>query len=392
MMDNSCVVNKQSVTKSIALKRAQKGTRKYYKERLFQKAVNAPKTKVGKLSDLNNVEYKVVSDVELAGDINVSLSRTELIQVCKESSLTGRSGNGFEVSRKIERLHKNNGILIINAVECDPGLVTDSWLYRNKKYYIEQGAKLLKETLGLDNVILATKEPLQDICGVQQIKVIDRFPMGYEKYLIKYVLGIEIPNDELPQDKGIIVMNLQTVIALAELKQNKMAGQYKYITVHNIYTAETKVVRVHIGDRVDMVAADCFFQNEIKNYHIYAGSGAFNCHKSSEGEIITDTTGYIAIGEMPSYEEAGKCMGCGICTRNCPAGVIVHKLIKYVDKNGINNVNKSNQFNASACIGCGACTYGCRAGKDVRKVVKWVKINLEGESDGNKDNQGPNYF
>lgn len=375
-MENSCVVNKQSVTKNKALKRAQKGTRKYYRERLFQKAVNAPKVQIGKLSDLNNVGYKVISDVELADDIKVGLSRTELIQLCKESSLTGRSGNGFEVLRKIEMLYKNDGILIINAVECDPGLVTDSWLYRNKKYYIEQGAKLLKEALCLDHVILATKEPLQDIYGVQQIKVIDRFPMGYEKYLIKHILGIEISNDELPQDKGIIVMNLQTVIAIAELTQNKMAGQYKYITVHNICTAETKVVRVHIGDRVDMVAANCFFQNEIKNYHIYAGSGAFNCRKSTEGDIVTDTTGYIAIGEMPSYEEAKKCKGCGVCTRNCPAGVIVHKIIKYVDENGMNDVNKSNQFNASACIECGACTYGCRAGKDVRKVVKWVKESI----------------
>ena len=134
MMENSCVVNKKSVTKNKSLKRAQKGTRKYYQERLFPKAVNVPKPRIGKLSDLNNVGYKVFSDVELADDIKESLSRDELIQLCKESSLTGRSGNGFEVSRKIEMFQKDNGILIINAVECDPGLVTDSWLYRNKKY------------------------------------------------------------------------------------------------------------------------------------------------------------------------------------------------------------------------------------------------------------------
>lgn len=372
-MENSCIVNKQSVAKNKALKRTQKGTRKYYQERLFQKSVNDLKVRIGKLADLNNVGYKVISDVELAGNINVCLSRDELIQLCKESSLTGRSGNGFEVARKIEMLHKNSGILIINAVECDPGLVTDSWLYKNKKFYIEQGAKLLKEALCLDNVILATKEPLRDICGVQQIKVIDRFPMGYEKYLIKHILGVEISYNELPQEKGIIVMNLQTVIAIAELTQNKMAGQYKYITVHNLYTAETKVARVHIGDRVDMVLAKCFFQNEMEKSHIYAGSGAFNCHQSMEGDIITDTTGYIAIGEMPSYDKTEKCKGCGKCTRNCSAGVIVHKLIKCVDENKVNAIKKNNQFNASACIGCGACTYGCRAGKDVRKVIKWVK-------------------
>lgn len=158
--------------------------------------------------------------------------------------------------------------------------------------------------------------------------------MGYEKYLIKHILGIDISNNELPQDKGIIVMNLQTVIAIAELTQNKMAGRYKYITVHNIYTAKTKVVHVHIGDRVDMVAANCFFKDNINKHTIYTGGGALNCHKSDEGELISNTTNYIAIGEMPSYKYAGKCKGCG------------------------------------------ACTYGCRAGKDVRKMIKWVKESI----------------
>ena len=72
-MENSCVVNKKSVTKNKSLKRAQKGTRKYYQERLFPKAVNVPKPRIGKLSDLNNVGYKVFSDVELADDIKESL-------------------------------------------------------------------------------------------------------------------------------------------------------------------------------------------------------------------------------------------------------------------------------------------------------------------------------
>ena len=90
-----------------------------------------------------------------------------------------------------------------------------------------------------------------------------------------------------------------------------------------------------LGDRVNMVAANCFFQNEMEKSHIYAGSGAFNCHQSMEGDIITDTTGYIAIGEMPSYDKTEKCKGCGKCTRNCSAGVIVHKLIKCVDENKV---------------------------------------------------------
>lgn len=36
-------------------------------------------------------------------------------------------------------------------------------------------------------------------------------------------------------------MNIQIVIAIEELTQNVMAGQYKYIAVANLFTAEAKV-------------------------------------------------------------------------------------------------------------------------------------------------------
>lgn len=376
-MEIKCVVNKRSVSENNALKTAQKKARKYYQEKLFMKAPNATKLKIRKLADLEQVDYKTISNIELLEKKkDAQLSKEELIELCRQGRLTGRSGNGFEVSKKLEAFHKDSGTLIINAVECDPGLVTDSWLYRNKQSFIQQGAMIIKNALCLDKVILATKEPLQTIDGIQQVKVIDRFPMGYENYLIQYVIGIKSAKNELPQDKGILVMNLQTVIAIAELTQNVMAGQYKYITVANLFTAEARVVRVHIGDSVQEVIESCFSQNARNTDRLYAGGGALNCHKVTEDEQIKDTTGYIAIGEMPDYEKAGKCKGCGACTKNCPAGVAVHKIVQYTNKNGMNTASNCKEFHAAACIGCGACTYGCMAGKDVREVVKWAKTKL----------------
>ena len=372
-----CVVNKYSVRKNNALKLAQKKARKYYQEKLFMKAPNATRSIIRKLADLEQVDYRAFSDIELSeGKKEVQLSKEELIELCRESGLTGRSGNGFSVSRKLEAFNKDSGILIINAVECDPGLVTDSWLYRNKQSLIQQGAMIIKNALCLDKVILATKEPLQAIDAIQQVKVIDRFPMGYENYLIQYVLGITIADNELPQDKGILVMNLQTVIAIAELTQNVMAGQYKYITVADLFTAKAKVARVRIGDCVQEIIESCFPESVRNTNNVYDGGGAFTCHKVTEGERICDTTGYIAIGEQPDYEEAGKCKGCGTCTKNCPAGVTVHKLIQYVDKNGMHKASDCKEFHTTACIGCGACTYNCMAGKDVREVVRWAKTEL----------------
>lgn len=376
-MEIKCIINKHSVKKNKALKTVQKKARKYYQDKNFIHSPNATKIKISKLADLEKVDYEAVSDIELSEKKNeVQLSKDELIALCREGGLTGRSGNGFDVSRKLEAFHKNSGTLIINAVECDPGLVTDSWLYRNKQSFIQQGAMIIKNALGLDKVILATKEPINAIDAIQQVKVIDRYPMGYENYLIKYVLGVQIAENELPQDRGILVMNLQTVIAIAEMTQNVLTGQYKYITVANLFTAEAKVVRVRIGDCVQEVAESCFPKRVRRTNSIYAGGGAFNCHKVITKERILDTTGYIAIGEMPNYEEAGKCKGCRACTKNCPAGVVTHRIVQHVEKNGMGMAGNCKEFNPTACIGCGACTYSCMAGKDVREVVKWAKMEL----------------
>lgn len=393
-MEIKCVVNRQSIKKNKALKSAQKSARKYYQEKKFMKSskeAKSAKAKIRKLADLRRVDYKVFSDIEqMEKKQEAQLSKDELIAFCRKTELTGRSGNGFEVSRKLEAIMRTKATLIINGVECDPGLVTDSWLYRNRQKLIEQGARILRNALELDKVILATKEPLRAFNEIQEVKVADRFPMGYEKYLIQNVLGVRLEANELPQEKGIIVMNLQTVIAIAEMTQNIMAAQYKYITVANLYTAEAKVVRVRIGDSVKAVAESCFFKRDSKSNskcnskcdskcdskRIYAGGGAFSCHEAAPGEKILDTTGYIAIGDMPKYQEAAKCKGCKACSRNCPAGVSVHKIVQHVEKKGMKRAEMCKSFNPTACIGCGACTYGCMAGKDVREVIRWAKKEL----------------
>lgn len=360
-MKDSCVVNRKSVKENKALKMAQRDSRKYYKGKISGKAKNAPKTKIRKLADLRNIEGVSCAEIQIDDVRPVYISKNELVEICEKSHLTGRSGNGFLVSKKIEALKDSGGILIINGVECDPGLVTDSWLYRNEGKKIKSGAAILKEALGLKRIILATKEPLIEIEGIEQVKVADRFPLGYEKILIKKILGIEIGNEEIPQDKGIIVMNLQTVIAIDEITKNIDASHYKYITVADLRTASAKVIRVRIGDSIKKVAGNCY-RNE--NSKLYAGSGALQCHLADENELVSETTGYIAFGKMPDYNDASKCKGCGRCTRNCPAGVVVHKVIR-----NRNDVNECTKYNVDKCIGCGACTYGCSASVDVRKVV-----------------------
>lgn len=373
-MENICIINKKVVAKNQKLKQAQRRSRKHYQEKIFEKARNAPKAKIRKIVELNEIafeEYKISNSK--ANDASLpKLSKEQLIELCKKVELTGRSGNGFPTYKKLESFHAGNGLLIINAVECDPGLVHDAWIYRNRMDEVLEGVKLVKDSLEIRETILATKEPLNHSLGIKQMKVADRFPMGYEKNLIKAVTGKEIPSGKHPVECGILVLNLQTVFAIAEAAIDEEKAKEKYITIADVSEATAKVTRVRLGDSIADIAAKLFTDVKSDRKKLYAGSGALACHEANADEIVTEETCYIAIGNAPAYEKAGKCKGCNACTKNCPAGVEVQKIVKMSEQKSL-TTDVVKTLYAEACIGCGACTYGCMAGKDVREVIRCVR-------------------
>lgn len=376
-MQNICIVNKKMVSHSHKLKNAQKKSRKYYQEKIFLKVNGVVKTtKIRKIVDINEITYKKYTPFDdIENKTLPQLSVEQLIDVCRRAKLTGRSGNGFPTYKKIEAFKSESGVLIINGVECDPGLIHDAWIYRNKIDKVLEAAKLIANSLEIKNIVLATKEPINDRLDISQVKVPDRFPMGYEKDLIKLITGKNIPDGKRPSEYGILVLNLQTVLAIGEIIVDPQKAYEKYITISDISEAKAFVTRVQLGHSVEDIASKIF--SDINGKKIYAGLGAFDCHEVQIGEVVTDQICYIAIGNAPIYENAAKCKGCNACTRNCPVGIDVQKIVRLSEKERLTK-DMIGALKSSACIGCGTCTYGCVAGKNVKGIVRCLnEMQLE---------------
>lgn len=383
-----CIINNKSVKKNREVKKAQKISKKYFKKFTYQNKKNEPKTKIQKLVDITNIEMisviknKEYEKNESTNSNNVkNLTKENLISLCKECNITGRSGNGFSTATKLESFQDKGGILLINGVECDPALVHDAWIYRNCLPDVEKSVQILNSIFSFDRIILATKEPesknvsnysnTNKSFSFEQFHLRNLFPLGYENYLIKSILNQEIPEDKIPSQMGILVMNIQTVMGIAKIVEDSSEGQNKYITVANLVDGVAKVVEVTNGQNAKSVVKSTF--NTISNAKLYIGTGSACCHEMKDDEIIDEKINFLAIGNMPDYRNAKNCMGCGKCSRVCPAGVQVSKIISYVEKNGRNNPSECQKFNPQKCIGCGACTFYCNAGKDTREVVAWAK-------------------
>ncbi len=135
---------------------------------------------------MREILYKDLSDsmnLQMPDLMEVT-TKEQLVQVCRDVNLKGRSGNNFKTGDKLEKFNCEEGILLINGVECDPGLVHDGWIYRNHLSKVNEGARILNNIFHFKKIILATKEPLKKKETIfEQVKIKDRFPMGYEKFI-----------------------------------------------------------------------------------------------------------------------------------------------------------------------------------------------------------------
>lgn len=367
-MNFVCIINKKNLKKNPLLKEVKKINKSYLKSDHIKSTKFHTRAKIQKFANLTDISLLEAVDEKCASLPLKSMSADGIITLCRDAGITGGSGNGFPVSDKLDAIKDKNVTLIINGVECDPGLVHDAWIYRNRFKEVVCGINLLRSAFGFRRVILATKEPLNMDTDIEQVKIADRFPMGYENALIKAVLDIDLAPGEKPTDRNILVMNIQTVLSIANVISDKASAKEKYITLALLDKAKAYAVKVKVGMKLSDIITKLVPSEELESKLIYAGGGALFCHKADSNEIVEPTTSYIAIANETIYDENAMCKKCGKCTGKCPAGVSVHKIVGLSAANSL-TPQLAKALGADKCIGCGACTYGCAAGKDIRQIV-----------------------
>lgn len=368
------LINSKDVKRYKNIKQAGKLSAKYfdnnknkmYKEQPKTKMKTELKKKIRKIFDISDISYvDLMPNLQKSESVEVT-NKDELIKLCDKNNITGRSGNGFLISEKLKSYDASNGTLIVNAIECDPGLCHDAWIFRNRLSDVVEGIRLLDKIFGFGRKIIATKEPqLLNFPDVEQINTKDRFPLGYENYLIKSVLGIDLPKGSFPTQNGILVLNIQTVLAIFDAANGYNVSEFKYISVIDMLEAKGYAVKAPFGMDVNSVAKAVLGE---KTATLYAGGGVTRCHKA-HCDVVDGMLCFIASGFATDFSNAKKCTRCGRCSRNCPANVNVKEIVSALEKDRDCDKNELKKYNYEACVFCGLCTYNCLASKDARGFV-----------------------
>ena len=318
-----------------------------------------------------------------AADIR-EISREEILAGIRDGGLTGMGGAGFPAHKKYET-DKDIDTLLINGAECEPYLTCDYRLMLEEGYALVNGARLLLKASGAERACIclednkpqaaenlsrileeARNQGIMESGEQVEVKIFPtKYPEGGERQLIQAVTGREVPMGGLPADVGVIVSNVGTAKAAADMILGHMPLTRRIVTVTG-WVKNPGNYRVPIGtsakELVELAGGVTVPQNRV----IAGGPMTGPCVASDwngEEELfyITKNTSGILVLPDSAWEEQ-PCIRCGGCENACPAGLSPWQIDFAFQEEDYDLCEK---LYASECIACGCCSYICPAKREL---------------------------
>ena len=315
-----------------------------------------------------------------------------LSEAVRNSGAVGLGGAGFPTAIKFDALEKFEiDTVIINGAECEPYITVDESTMLNDSISVFEGISLLKKfypnvkkyIFGIEKnkpeCIKEIARIFADDPSVSVIPLPTLYPQGAEKVLIYNTVGLTVEEGKLPQDAGIVVMNVSTLAFVAQYVKTGMPLVEKCVTVDGSAIKEPKNVICPIGTSVnDVISFAGGFS--CKAGKILVGGPMTGTALCSLDEPVEKTNGaIIALSEKESKpKQTTACIHCGKCVEACPVFLNPTAFSAALNsENADDQAAKLENARINLCVECGCCSFVCPAGRPVLENIRIAKNSLK---------------
>lgn len=269
------------------------------------------------------------------------ITSTDLVECIRQAGIVGLGGAGYPTHLKVDQaLAKRARTLIVNAVECEPGVSADKELLAAHLDEVLAGIATLERALGGTRTILATAQPLAGIEAIdaEVAVVVNGYPTGAERTLIKHLLDIEVPKNAYPTDVGVVVLNVATVFAI----QRAWSGGERL--TRRVTTVGQTNLLLRIGHPIDELPLPTGAK---------VVGGPVTGWPASINAAIGKTTRSVT---LKSTAASSPCIRCGWCASACPEQLLPQELFRQINAEQWPDLQR---LRLGDCVECGACDLAC---------------------------------
>ncbi|MEM7407172.1 MAG: hypothetical protein AAF458_17870 [Pseudomonadota bacterium] len=288
----------------------------------------------------------------------------DLIERARTFGIAGHGGAGFPLWKKLEGAQaRSPSILVVNAVECEPGLAGDGALLALEPERVARGFEALVHVYSPQRALLAahTSEPARRL-GCEALVVPGGYPAGDERQICRQ-LGRPLGYRERSLDAGVLMLNVGTVAALGDALDG-IAPNRRFVTVHGPAVARPSVLPAWLGtplnDVLEAAAMNTALADDrggslgLRVGGLMMGTDVAPAQWRADEDAISrqigvaqSTTG-LYLRERLDASPAQPCINCQRCDAVCPQHLPVARLWQALDR-------QDAQATAPLLDGCNQC-------------------------------------
>ena len=336
----------------------------------------------------NDQQYESIPGFGEKRDFH-ALSREEIVNIVREAGIVGLGGAGFPTFVKLSPKEIDKiDLFLVNGAECEPYLTSD---YRDMLELPEKLIGGLQVVLSLfpnavgkicieDNKPEAIKLLTEKVKGMDKIEVVPlrtRYPQGGERQLIYAASGRKINSSMLPADAGVVVDNVDTVVAIYEAVCESKPLVRKILTVTGDAVASPGNFRVPLGTNYQQVISAAGGFSEEPEKVISGGPMMGMPLFVLDIPVTKNSSSILAFKKDPVAEEpTTPCINCGRCVTACPENLMpTLMMVASLQK----NTERFEKLYGMECIECGCCSYVCPAKRPLTQGFKQMKRKVNAE-------------
>lgn len=298
------------------------------------------------------------------------------------AGIVGLGGATFPTAVKLNMGRDNQvDILIINGAECEPYLSCDDRQMQERAEQIIDGVRIMLHSMITNHAVVAIEDNKPQAFAAMstaaapfpEIKVTQiptRYPMGWDRQLIKYVTGKEVPVGSRSSEIGVTIHNVSTAYAVHKAIRYGHPLVSRVVTVSGGAVTRPLNIEVPLGTLIAELFEFCAVNEQAVARIIMGGPMMGDALPHINLPTVKATSGILALtqSELKNGNEQ-PCIRCASCVTVCPAGL---RPLDMANNIRINQLDAAVDIGLKDCISCGCCTYICPSNIPLVQYFKYA--------------------
>lgn len=279
--------------------------------------------------------------------------------------LVGMGGGMFPVARKVSA-SCGARTLVINGVECEPGITIDQSLLLYHSRWIIAGAEASAREIGATRIVLAVKKEkilIRELCKLYPsfdlLPMPRTYPAGAERLILRKLLRRMPPPGALPFHLGCLVQNTATLRAIGRALLDGIPASERPLTLaapdSGFYQNLIAPVGISFGELLEK--AGCAYHPEKQT--LIAGGLMMGREASASETVTLGTTSVLVLNRARVATVETDCIRCGACYDACPLTLHPIAMVDIIRNDRPPGAAFKSQL--KECFLCGACSAVCPA-------------------------------